>query len=99
MTDSQHLGTETNLLQDQSRNPCQSRKADPEAKKNRREDPLAKESLKAEKDQPEGEDLEVPEDPEAEIEEEPILDPGADLVLPEDLLKTMMDTACMSQVL
>ena len=88
MTDSQHLGTKTNLLQDQSLNLCQSRRADLEEV--HRKDPLAQE---AGKDQPaEGEDLEVTEDPEVEIEEEP---KGADLALPEDLLKTIMDTAYM----
>ena len=98
MTDSQHLGTETNLLQDQSLNRCQSLRADLEANQLQQKDPLAK-VQEAEKDQPaEGEGLEVTEDPKVEIEEEPILDPGADLVLPEDLLKTMMDTAYMLQV-
>ena len=99
MTGSHHLLTEINPLQDQSLNLCESQRADQEAKELHRKNPLAKEGQEAEKGQlAEGEDLEVLEDPEAETEEESILDQEIDLVLQEDLLKTMMDADYMLQV-
>ena len=99
VTGSHHLLTETNPLQDQSLNLCESQRADQEAKELHWKNLSAKEGQEAGKDQPaEGEDLEVLEDPEAETEEEPILDQEVDLVLQEDLLKTMMDADYMLQV-
>ena len=54
---------ETNLLQDQSQNLCQSQRADLEVKKLLKEDQLAEAGIDQ---QAEGEGLEVAEDPEAE---------------------------------
>ena len=96
MTGSQHRLTETNLLQDQSLNLCESQRVDQEAKRLCIEDPPAKKDPEVGKDLPaEEEGLEVAEDPEAETEEEPTLDPRVNPVLQEDLLKTMMDTDFM----
>ena len=93
MTEDQHQLIVTNLLQDQSRN--QSQRADLGVKKLIKEDQLAEAVI----DQPaEGEGLEVAEDPEAETEEEHTLDPGVDLALQEDHLKTMKDTDYTLQV-
>ena len=96
MTGSQHLLTETNLLQDQSLNLCESQRVDQEAKMLRIKDPPAKKDQEVGKDLPaEEEGLEVAEDPEAETEEESTVDLRVDLALQEDLLKTMMDTDFM----
>ena len=57
MTGSHHRLTDTNLLQDQSLNHCESQRADQEAKMLRIEDPPAEKGQEAGKDQPAEEGL------------------------------------------